>query len=259
MVHQTTDTIDYRSLTEPPEFEAVAAMEQTVWGMTAADTITAHTLRVIAHTGGCVLGAFSKQQMVGCAVGFATRTDRLWSHFAAIHPDYQGQGIGRALKWYQKAWALEQGYRHMSWTFDPLQSANANFNFGHLGVTASVYHVNFYGVMNDSINAGMPSDRLEVLWDLTADASKAVGGASAHTLLADVDGQPKLDQQAAQPLLHITIPSDFNTLKQANPQRARQWQMAVRDAFQWAFAQGYSAVNFERGPADNAYILQKRV
>ena len=54
----------------------------------------------------------------------------------------------------------------MAWTFDPLQAGNANFNFNRLGTTARIYSVNHYGDMQDGINAGMASDRLEAQWQL---------------------------------------------------------------------------------------------
>lgn len=160
--------IEYRVCTENPEFEQVTDMEILVWGMGERDVVSPHTLHVLTHAGGNVMGAFDGEQMIGCTVAFAMREPkRLWSHFAAVHPDYQGQKIGYTLKQKQREWALAQGLERMSWTFDPAMRRNAHFNFHLLHVQSNTYHVNFYGEMGDDINRGIASDRMEAMWFLT--------------------------------------------------------------------------------------------
>ena len=53
-----------------------------------------------------------------------------------------------------------------TWTFDPLVRANARFNLVKLGAVAVAYLTDFYGEMQDGINAGDRSDRCAVKWEL---------------------------------------------------------------------------------------------
>ena len=56
----------------------------------------------------------------------------------------------------------------IAWAFDPLQAGNAHFNLARLGATAGRYVENMYGLRTDSLNAGVPTDRLIVEWDTAA-------------------------------------------------------------------------------------------
>src|SRR5262245_57168782 len=146
--------ITYRLVTEQKDFIQVAHLEQIIWDMEPLDVVSPHFLQVISHAGGCVIGAFDGDKMVGCCFALAMRNEpRLWSHIAAVLPEYQRQGIGYQLKQEQRTWALENGYQYMSWTFDPMMAANAHFNFHLLGAKSHTYHVNFYGDMADALNS----------------------------------------------------------------------------------------------------------
>ena len=251
--------IVYRLVTEQEHFLDVAHLEKFVWNMDALDVISPHILRVIWHTGGCVVGAYDGDKLVGCAIAFAMKGEpRLWSHLAAVHPDYQRQGIGFNLKQQQRTWALANGYTHMSWTFDPLMAANAHFNFHQLGATSHTYHVNFYGEMNDALNAGVPSDRLETLWTL-ADASPPVIEIpqDAPFLLISGDNKPETVSELAENWHFVEIPVDFLNLRQTNLASAIEWKIAVRNALCPAFEQGYQVVDFMRRDGRNWYVLRK--
>ena len=68
------------------------------------------------------------------------------------------------MKLHQRAWAADHGLAWVTWTFDPLVRRNAWFNIGVLGAEVHEYLVDFYGPIDDSINAGDESDRLLVAW-----------------------------------------------------------------------------------------------
>ena len=57
-----------------------------------------------------------------------------------------------------------QGIDLITWTFDPLEARNAWLNFGKLGAVCNTYLRNVYGNLQDGLNAGLPSDRLQVDW-----------------------------------------------------------------------------------------------
>ena len=56
------------------------------------------------------------------------------------------------------------GVHEMTWTFDPLQSRNAHFNFAKLGVVSETYKVDFYGPETSSMLHRNGTDRLWVRW-----------------------------------------------------------------------------------------------
>src|SRR5690606_11155580 len=116
--------VDIRILTEPDELEQVVDLEIAVWGVAPRDVVPMNLMRPIVQHGGVALGAFLDNRLVGMTLALPLRHAGrwvLWSHNAGVHPDYQSQGIGFALKLDQRDWALDNGYAEIRWTFDPLQ------------------------------------------------------------------------------------------------------------------------------------------
>ncbi len=264
-------TIVYRDIDAIADLEQLVDLETQVWQMAEREAVPVNILHAIAHSGGCVIGAYDGTKLIGFALAIIARENQiyyLWSHMAAVHPDYQSQGVGFQLKQQQRQWALARGYDTLRWTFDPLLRGNANFNLYRLGAIATVYHVNFYGEMRDGLNAGLASDRLEVTWHLH-DArviAHAQGQFAPHQavfpshflLRADETGNPVLSTQSTlHPATYgVQIPGDMPRLKQTQPALARTWQLALRDAMQTALAQGYTVVDFMEQGTTCAYILQ---
>jgi predicted GNAT superfamily acetyltransferase len=276
-----TDEITIRELKTMPELNATVELQRAVWGMHDVEVSSPHTLKAIVHSGGAVLGAELKGALIGFCFGFAAPRDGelwLWSHMAAVHPDFQGRGIGYRLKQAQREWALTQGFRWMAWTFDPMQSGNANFNFNRLGVTARRYSVNHYGDMQDGLNAGLASDRLEAQWQL--DEPPPSPTASVYAVRhfphgegrgvtpfdnVDVTKLVYLDEggaiRRAQPestgdlMYGIEIPANIAELKQQDIERAKQWQLHLREAMTDLLAAGYVVSGFLRLGDTGFYIL----
>ena len=151
------------------DFHACEEVQLAVWGEGEREIVPYDILRAIAHGGGTVVGAWDGGQMVGMALSFVA-----WgaggayhhSHLLGVRPEYRRAGVGWRLKMAQRAFVLAQGLNLMTWTFDPLESANAHLNFAKLGVVSQTYLPDFYGAMPEALNAGLPSDRLLVEWRL---------------------------------------------------------------------------------------------
>lgn len=266
--------IEYRELKTAAEFAALVDLEMIVWQMSARVAVPESIMQAIAHTGGSVIGAFAGGQLIGFALAFLAREqDDIypWSHMAAVHPAYQSRGIGFQIKQRQRAWALRQGYRRMGWTFDPLQRRNAHFNLRQLGAAASAYHNNFYGEMTDGINAGLPSDRLQIDWQLDTPrtAAHAAGqitplfeaaaeAATPFALLADDANAPALPPLTWDaPAYRVAIPLNAPLLKETQRDRLLAWQQALRQTLQAAFARGYRLVDFTTQGDQCWYIAQR--
>ena len=179
-----------------------------------------HLLQAGAHHGCCVIGCFDDDALIGIVYAFPVLPDVLYSHLAAIHPQHQGRGLGQSLKRAQADWARERGFQRISWTFDPLQARNAQLNIARLGATSNRYLVDYYGELNDAINRGVPTDRLEVDWW--------------------IDPRPKVT-----PTRSFTFP--------LTPDDRLHWRLKSRQAFQAAFGEGLSVVGFERSADQGVY------
>jgi chorismate synthase len=263
---------DCRVLHNVDDMKQFVDLEIAIWELDPRDAVPTSLLHAMSMNGSLVIGAYDQEEMIGMAFAFPVPRGKkqiLWSHMAGVKPAYQGKGIGFALKQFQRNWALERGYDAIAWTFDPLQRGNANFNLHVLGASAQIYHVNLYGEMADGINAGLPSDRLEVIWNLRDKRVKqlAVGRsgisdldvnlASSFFLQADNHNQPiqnNLPSDLPSPCL-IEIPGDLAGLKQMSPQAALNWRLALRQALETAFASGYSATDFVVLGGRYCYVL----
>lgn len=229
-----------------------------------------------------------KEKMVGFAFGFLGREHgqtTIHSHMLAVLDDYRHLDLGAKLKHVQRERALAMGVHEMTWTFDPLQSRNAHFNFAKLGVLSETYKVDFYGPETSSNLHRNGTDRLWVRWLL---ASKRVrdriggknlgkdGGTSgrAETLdalrllapLVRFDGKGKparseLGEALGRERVSIEIPGDILAVEAADMGLAREWREATRWAFRESLRAGFFVSEFcrsmrgQQGPG--AYLLQK--
>lgn len=260
--------VTYQTLHTQEQLQAVVDLEIDIWQMSPRDAISLHMLFVINHNGGLILGALDGRRMIGASVALPVPRPHglvLWSHLTAVLPDYQGQGVGFGLKQEQRKWALAQDYPAIHWTYDPLQRGNASFNLHRLGARSSLYHVNFYGRINDGINSGLDSDRLEVNWPLAAAKTGRGGGqtalpspAESHFLLwQDAEGRPQL----AQPLMpsdercYVEIPCSIRTIKEQDMGLAQAWQQALRQTLLQAFGAGWELVDFHTQGGRCWYVL----
>jgi predicted GNAT superfamily acetyltransferase len=156
---------EFRVLVTADELAVLPEFEALIWGGND-DRVSVNMLVATITEGGMAIGAFEDDRIVASVYGFATREpDVLHSHYMAVHPDRRGSGLGEAIKRRQAEWCLDNGYRSMRWTFDPLQLTNAHLNLNKLGALGVDYHVNHYGALG-GINGSLPSDRLTVQWYL---------------------------------------------------------------------------------------------
>lgn len=273
---------DIRPIRDAETLRRCEAVQAEVWQMPPIDIVPLNQLAAAVSAGGLVLGAFAAD---GSLVGFAYavpgwRNGRpLWySHMAGVLPAHQGRGLGLRLKRVQRDAALAAGLEQIVWTYDPLQAGNARFNFTRLGVTARRYHVDFYGVMTDAINRGLPTDRFEVEWQLRSDRVAArLAGEGAPPLAAglpwgvvsepagggDADAPPEgPDLSLTGPQVLVEIPGNLARLKAARPEDALRWRLATRAAFCEYFSRGYAVTEAVRFPDDRGarvvYVLSQR-
>jgi predicted GNAT superfamily acetyltransferase len=245
------------------EYAACEQLVQDAWGSGPEDAIPSHLLITIQSEAGVVLGAFTDEDtLIGFAMGFLSRDGeklKHHSHIAGVHPAHRDQNIAYRLKLAQRAWCLEQGLDLMTWTYDPLEARNAALNIAKLGATANIYKPNIYGQGLGPLNAGLPTDRFMVRWELTSrrvieavEHGQRVKAPVATRLASQVEwrnGQPMLVETPLlpdNPVIGFQIPASMQTLKQVDPAAALAWRMGSRAFFEAAFAAGYRVVNLTR-------------
>lgn len=251
-------SVQIRPLDTLAEMTTACALLDRVWQIPPGEVseVRPSLLRALGHAGNYLVGAYAVTgpragEMVAASVAFfgAPAGDALHSHITGVLPGC-GTGVGAAIKWHQRAWALEHGVRRVTWTYDPLIARNAFFNVTRLGARPRHYLVDFYGPMDDGPNRGQPTDRADVEWDLLApavrDAAAPViegrtgtagpdvaglrsAGAAVALRVGD-DGEPVRTEPAAGragPLL-IGVPPDIEALRRTDPAQALRWRLALR-------------------------------
>ena len=241
------------------ELEACVQMQVETWGYDQSDVIPRKAFLVMQSIGGQLLGAFdtrlpgsSPQGDARSLVAFAMSLPGvkpgekkeagphpyLHSHMLAVKDAYRNRGLGAQLKLEQRREALARGFRHMEWTFDPVEIKNAWLNIHKLGAIVRSYRVNFYGVSSSRLQGGLPTDRLVAEWYLD----------SPH-VIATLEGHPATCQIEER----ILVPASIYQWKASdeNRERALAVQLENRQKFQQAFTRGLAVLGFSRDADGN--------
>jgi predicted GNAT superfamily acetyltransferase len=300
----TAPQIVVRDLRTIDDLRQLKAVEKEVWGMDEEDAIPMTLAIALQAAGSIFVGAFEqgeqdpgvrigakakketsddgrpeKEQLVGFAFGFLGREHgqtTIHSHMLAVLERYRHLDLGARLKQAQRERALAMGVHEMTWTFDPLQSRNAHFNFAKLGVLADTYKVDFYGPETSSVLHRNGTDRLWVRWLLESRrVRERIAGKNARVetldtlrLLAplvrfDGKGKPvraELGEALGRERVSIEIPGDILAVEQADMGLAREWREATRWAFRESLKAGFIVAEYcrsvrgQQGPG--AYLLE---
>ena len=260
-----------RSIETIAEVRRVEALQREVWAMPdERDVVPAHVLVTAQKNGGLLLGAFDGETLAGFVFGFVGRTARgqfkHCSHMLGVLVPYRGQGIGELLKARQREFVIAQGLDLVTWTYDPLESANASLNIGRLGAVCNTYLRNVYGNLDDKLNTGLPTDRFQVDWWLHSSrvSARLEGGhlppvhytgdlppdtgEFVNRVQVNASGYPEpgsWERRHGSRVL-VEIPANFQRLKAHSVQLAGEWRSVTRAIFEAYFGDGYHVVDFLR-------------
>ncbi len=287
--------IAIRDLKTIDDLAQLKIVEKDVWGMADDDTLPLTLAIACKAAGNIFVGAFDDDigndkdkakdkgaKLVGFAFGFLGREHgrtTIHSHMLAVLDAYRHLDVGSRLKQAQRERAMAMGIQEMTWTYDPLQSRNAHFNFSKLGVISDTYKVDFYGPETSSVLHRNGTDRLWVRWILNSRRVRdRLSGKSTNTraetldalrhlaplLRFDPSGKPEradLPASLARQRVSIEIPGDILTVERVDMGLAREWREASRWAFREAVRAGFFVSEFcrsirgQQGPG--AYLLQR--
>lgn len=227
--------VEFRVLRSADQLAVLPPFEHHIWG-SGGDAVSVNMLVAVIIEGGVAIGAFAEDRIIGSVFGFPTREpDVLHSHYLAVDPMWRRKGLGVELKHRQRAWCLDNGYRAMRWTYDPLQLTNAHLNLSVLGAVGVSYHVDHYGTLG-GINGDLPSDRVTVRWDLHRSSER----------------DPTVGVEATA--VSVTVPPVSSSDIAASNDAAWHARMTVRDHLAHRLDSGWRLVGVDRD--QRHYILE---
>ncbi|MCX7970023.1 MAG: GNAT family N-acetyltransferase [Negativicutes bacterium] len=249
-----------RLITTMDEIAAVCRLQAETWG--EEYVIPAFRLRIDLSNDGIIVGAFDEnRRLLGFTYSFAAvRGERRfqYSNMTAIVPGLRARRLGEKLKQAQREEALRRGYDLITWTYDPLETVNANLNIRKLGAVAVTYHEDYYGEMPDNLNAGLPTDRLQVSWHIDRPPVRLEGqplpALAAGTTRAGIWPFPRpVAALPTGPLVAVAVPANFQAIKKADHQLALEWRLAVRRAMQSLLDCGLALAGFDYRGKDSLW------
>lgn len=271
------DQIEIRSLSSIEELEEVRKLESKIWGEN--DSIPTHQTVTAVKNGGLVLGAYYEGSMVGFQYsfpGFDGQSVYLCSHMLGIDQEYRNKGIGKLLKVAQREEAFKYGYNLITWTYDPLESANGYLNIQKLGGICGKYLENCYGEMEDLLNSGIPSDRFFVEWHIgnknDNESSLQIDQIDLNDAIqqsfikwsVDEEGLPApIQSESFQDgeFIFVAIPKDFRSIRESNSRLANEWRYTTRNVFKELFQHGWKVRGFHKNSQEDIpvqfYVLTK--
>jgi predicted GNAT superfamily acetyltransferase len=217
--------MNVRALADHEEFAEAVRLQQLIWGFDDLELLPVRFFVVASRIGGQTLGAFDGERMAGFLLAIPgikkDRTQYLHSHMLGVLPQYRDAGVGRMLKLAQREDALARGIPLIEWSFDPFEAKNAYFNLELLNAIVRSYVPNMYGVRENPMDRGMPTDRCIAEW--------WVGEAPARTPTA----------------ARVSLP----------PQKTLESQAALAGHLQRYFDEGLAITGFERSGETGTYLL----
>jgi predicted GNAT superfamily acetyltransferase len=268
-----------RRLEHLAEYRQCEVLQSRIWGPDDVGCVSALVMMTAQENGGMAIGAFVDERLVGfvCSFPGLTESGRLkqCSVLMAVDPELRNGNVGYQLKRMQREVALAQGMDLITWTFDPLASANANLNIHKLGCVVSRYLPNCYGTFTGGLNAGMETDRFLAEWWLrerrVEECLNGVPPAAPcdaepvnEVIAHPASGLPfvrGVDLGRGAPALLVEAPRDIQAIKRADLGLAREWGRCFREIFPCYFARGYRVTGFvpldAKRTARRGYVLSR--
>jgi chorismate synthase len=253
-----------RKIESLSEMHEVERLQREIWGVDDLEVYPALALKPQTEVGGILIGAFVEGRLVGFVFGFPGILNGetiIHSDMLGISEAYRSNNLGYLLKLAQRDAAMELGVKRITWTFDPLQSRNAHFNFSKLGVIADRYYVDYYGVTSSFLHR-FGTDRLWVTWLLDSERVRSrIEGKTAtvseldqlpHLVRVGNGLEPIVEDAIGGPGLVVEIPGELKTNQD-------HWREATRRAFTGAMETGYMVEGFYVSPDRQvgSYLLRQ--
>ena len=266
--------ITYKFLDTLEEYKACVRLQKDIWGFEDNLGMVPIPLLVVGRkNGGFLYGAFDEGKLVAfiySILGYYSGQFIHCSHMLAVLPEYRDAGIGYHLKIKQREFALSQGIKLITWTFDPLQGKNAYFNIEKLGIIIRIYYIDLYGQTSSPLHYGLPTDRMLAEWyldserviQLTKGINQPLNVNLDNSIVVDVLQDDELNKLPLDQPLFIKLPSNFFQISQDDKKLAFEIFQRVRKIFMQCFNNNFAVKRFYISRKDNSvnyyyYYLQR--
>lgn len=219
---------EIRPITTAEEFSELLSMQKEIWGLADIDVVPAHTFKAVSSfmgPNGTVLGYFLDGKMVGYVLTFPTSNPKeALCDMMGVAKNHQSEGIGYKLALELREIMLQSDVKTVFWTYDPLESVNANLYLAKLGGIVTRHYKDFYGVVTSQTHSGMPTDRFKVEWSIR---SKHV----EERIESRINGNHVRNTTDRPDTKQVEIPLNIQDLRNKNMKEALEWRMRTRAQF----------------------------
>ncbi|MHA2028680.1 MAG: GNAT family N-acetyltransferase [Candidatus Kariarchaeaceae archaeon] len=250
------------------EIHGIVNVQKNAWDMADLEVVATFEMKAVSSFGTVLIAVDSKDKVIGFIYGFPYFPDKHYSHMMATLPEWQGKGVGFAMKKVHREIALqsETQINSIVWTVDPLLTNNSYLNFAKLGGVCSTYYPNYYGDPEEvGIYKGIPTDRFLLEWHIRTDKVQRrmnnykLDRIDRETLLERspvinkiVDDRfQALDDSVFANSFSVEVPGDYQDLKNKSLEIAIDWRMEFRRICQDNFDTGYEIIDFHTFQTDD--------
>jgi predicted GNAT superfamily acetyltransferase len=237
--------------------------------------------------------------MVGFSYGFVGVQDKetgfrslknlqFYSQYLGVKKGFQDLGLGVLIKEFQKQVVRDIfGVNTITCTYDPLVGVNARRNIHRFGMEVVEYRFAYYQDFGGELNrVDVPSDRMFVSWDLTADVRRPPYDLDdlvhsdhlvIHSDISEIQGRSgplrleivtDIQQDWDRDYALVEIPFDFykmlneTDIPDENIRKIPMaWRLATREVFQKLFERRYKVIDFriyrEKDRKRDFYVLKR--
>ncbi|MBI4446614.1 MAG: hypothetical protein HY645_11980 [Acidobacteria bacterium] len=250
--------------------QELVELQKSIWGYGTPQgdlPYPARALFALAESGGHVGAAKCGEQIVGFSVAWLGRDfnsgeEYLHSQLVGVLPSFRHAGLGYRLKLQQRDYALQHNLKLIRWTFDPMQSANANLNLRKLSTVVARFLPHYYDSLQSHFSRGLATDRVRADWYIqsprviarlagSSGEASLPSGAQIVTVTRDEEfGGPQLRRLLRYFIgftnrqLLVEIPVSFVDLCAQDIDTAREWQEQIRYVLEYYLDQGYLITDF---------------
>lgn len=259
--------VHIRPLTSIDDCNECVELQREVWGFGQEDVVPASLLHIVDYVGGIAAGAFDADGMLlGFVFGITGIHDgelAHWSHMLGVRESARNLGVGRRLKEYQRSELARIKVARIFWTFDPLMAKNAYFNLNRLGAKVVEYVPNMYGITHSPLHLGLPTDRLVVcVTTAKPAASRVIPFENEFRVMTAFPrpGDRALGANGERPaIVLLEMPPNMQNDIAEAPAVASTWRLSLRENFQWALMNGYSAQGVHQMESDGRsfYVMER--
>lgn len=233
IIKEVKEIDEIKPITEINDFRELHLIQRKVWGIDDIEVVPIHILKVISDKmspNGIVLGYYMEGKIIGFILTFPTSNSKeVILHMLAVSTDYQRQGIGYKLMIKLREIMLGHDIEKIFWTYDPLESVNANLYIRKLGGIITQHYLNYYEQIGTGLNSDLPTDRFIVEWNIKNEhvKNKIESSGMENNSKSQLNS---FDDGYVQRL--VNIPHNIQELKRENISKANATRIETRTEFE---------------------------